>query len=241
MVELKDAVPWWLGDRAKLEELKQALQEHAPRLRLHVGQDTLVVRGPFALAADGEAQDVYAIEIRFEPHDPEAEPKVWEIGGAIERKEDNHISNSDGACCLGVVDEWLAKTGDASFAGFLAGPLWNFFLSQTIFRRTGKWIFDQRSHGLPGMVEAYGELVGDPEPALERVARTLSFLSLRQTKGHWVCPCGSSKPVRNCCRPRLQGVRLSPDIAARLFDRLAGQAVLAKMAAKKEDLWYAKQ
>jgi uncharacterized protein YciI len=241
MVELSNVVPWWIGEPAKLEELKHALQEHAPRLRLHVDQHTLVARGPFALTSDGETQDVYAIEIRFHPSDPEAEPKVWEIGGSIEQKEDNHISNSDDTCCLGVLDEWMAKTGDTSFAGFLTGPLWNFFLSQSIFRRTGKWIFDQRSHGLPGMVEAYAELIGDTEPTLERVARTLSFLSLRRPKGHWLCPCGSGRRVRSCCRPKLQGVKLSPDIAARLFNRLATQAVLAKAAAKKEDLYYAKQ
>lgn len=233
--------PWWIRDTAKLDELTVALRDHAPWLRMHINDQELTARGPFVLAADGAAQDIYAIVMRYDPHNHQAEPKVWEIGGAIERLEDNHVNVVDGSCCLGVVDEWLAKTGDTSFAGFVTGPLWNFFLSQAIFRRTGRWIFEERPHGLPGMIEAYGELVGDSVPTLERLARTLSFLSLERIKGHWQCPCGGGRRVRNCCQKRLEKLDLGPQLSARLFNRLAAQAVANRRAPSHEALAYRKQ
>lgn len=229
MVELKDD-PWWRSSPELLTELKDALSHHAPCLWLDEGEERLVARGIYELIDDNERLDSYAIEIVYKGVDPTAEPQVWEIGGAIERIKDNHINDRDGACCTGVYDEWRALTGDTSFAGFLQGPLRNFFLSQSIYRRTGRWVFGERAHGVDGMIEAYGALVEDPTHDAERVGRTLSFLALGRAKGHWRCPCGTNLPVRSCCLDRLKRVanRIAPDLAARLFDQLMQQAKLAK-------------
>lgn len=226
MVELKMGRPaWWEVSPEKLEELKLALMEHAPRLRLSANAEMLTARGTYVLVSDGETLDTYAIEIQYDRQDPTAEPKVREIGNAIEPLRNNHINPEDKTCCVGVYGEWEALTGDTSFAGFLSGPMHNFFISQTIYRRTGKWIFDQRDHGIKGMVDAYGELLNDPAPTEERVGKTLSFLMLPSHKGHWTCPCGTGKRYRDCCRSRLSPSPLPREIAGKLLLRLQNEAV----------------
>lgn len=232
MVQLERPAPWWRTSASSLAEFKAALSHHAPQLRLHESEERLAARGTYELRDEDGRLDTYTIEIVYDPLDPAAEPRVWEIGGVIERTADNHISVRDGTCCIGVYDEWRALTGDTSFAGFLQGPLKNFFLSQTIYRRTGNWIFGQRSHGVDGMIEAYGALIDDKSDDAERIGRTLSFLSLRQIKGHWRCPCGGQQTVRACCLERLKRValRITPDLATRLLAQLTQQARLAGRA-----------
>lgn len=242
MVELRmDRAPWWEESPDKLEELRLALMEHAPRLRLSANAGELIARGTYVLMSDGEALDTYAIEIQYDRKDPTAEPKVREIGNAIEPLRNNHINPEDKTCCVGVYGEWEALTGDTSFAGFLSGPVRNYFISQTIYRRTGKWIFDQREHGIRGMVDAYGELLRDPVPTEERVGKTLSFLMLPSHKGHWICPCGTGKRYRDCCRKRLSPRPLTQELAGKLFFVL--QKELAKIWRKEavDRLSYCKQ
>lgn len=243
MVALSDeTAPWWKTDADKLEELRAAIKAHAPRLRLVVGDEELVARGTYSLTdSGGEALDTYAIEIRYDRRDPASEPKVKEIGNAIDPVMDNHINPVDQTCCVGVYNEWEALTNDTSFAGFLGGPVRNFFISQTIFRRKGIWIFDQRKHGLEGMVDAYGELLGDPAPTAESVGRTLSFLALPTHKGHWPCPCPSRKRYRHCCRARLSPAPLPQVVAAKLFARLSAEVAKVHGKAAAAKLNYGKQ
>lgn len=206
-----------------------------------LGDEELVARGSFGLVTEGQTLDSFAVEIRYDRDNPIAEPKVKEVGNAIEPLADNHINVADGTCCLGVYDEWEAKTNDTSFGGFLAGPVRNFFISQAIFKRKKVWIFDQRKHGLEGMVEAYGELLEDPAPTIQSVGNTLSFITLPSHKGHWLCPCGSGGRYRDCCRARLTPYPLPPDVAAKLFRTLQrevakvhGQAAAAMLAYSKQ-------
>jgi hypothetical protein len=212
---------WWFDQPMRLEEFKNALKAHAPRLRVAVSSDHLVARGPYELCDNGALLDRYSVEIRYEPGGPMDLPKVWETGGRIERKQAFHINEGDGSCCLSVIDEWPALTGDHSFAGFLQGPFRNFFLSQTHYRLKGEWPFKDRAHGLPGLLESYSELVGCA-PEATAVGRLLEFLSIPQPKGHWACPCGSGLPRRRCCREKLNAiaVRIPPQMAERLLANL---------------------
>lgn len=151
---------WCQVKPRKLEEVKAALVEHAPRLRLRISDAELVARGPYELIEAGAVADRYLVEIRFEAGLPAGRPKVWEIGGRIKRDKDHHINERDGSCCIAVYDEWIAKTGDDSLSSFLRVPFRNFFISQTHFCKYGQWPFEERAHGLPGMLQSYSEFWG---------------------------------------------------------------------------------
>lgn len=212
---------WWQADPRKLEEVKAALAEHAPRLRLSVSGTELVARGPYELIEAGAVADRYLVEIKFEAELPANRPRVWEIGGRIKRDRDHHINERDGSCCIVVYDEWTAKSGDDSFGSFLRIPFRNFFVSQTHFRKHGEWPFEERAHGLPGMLQSYSEVLGCAADA-HSVGRQLGFLIRQRPKGHWCCPCGSGKRLRHCCRSRVNelSTRINSTLAARLLKNL---------------------
>ena len=44
--------------------------------------------------------------------------------------------------------------------------------------------------------EAYGEMVGSNQPSV--IQEYLRCLTEEQIRGHWDCPCGSGKKLRNC-------------------------------------------
>lgn len=223
----------WQSETRELEEVKAALAEHAPRLRLAISDTELVARGPYELIEAGAVADRYLVEIKFEAGLPASRPKVWEIGGRIKRAKDHHINERDGSCCIAVYDEWIAKTGDDSLGSFLRVPLRNFFISQTHFRKYGEWPFEERAHGLPGMLKSYSEFLGCTADA-QSVGRQLGFLRHQRPKGHWCCPCGSGKRLRDCCRSQLNDLstRINPALATRLLKNL--QDVLTVSCQKEE-------
>ena len=126
-----------------------------------------------------------------------------------------------------MYDEWTAKTGDPSFASFLRVPFRNFFVSQSHYRKYGTWPFDERDHGLPGMLQSFSELLGCAAD-VSTVGCQLDFLTREWPKGHWVCPCGSGASLRRCCRPRFNELskRIDRGIAARLFNNLKALLIL---------------
>lgn len=212
---------WWQAEPLKLEEVKAELAEHAPRLRLGVSDTELIARGPYELIEAGAVADRYLVEIKFEAGMPASRPKVWEIGGRIKRTKDHHVNERDGSCCIAVYDEWIATTGDDSLSSFLRVPFRNFFISQTHFRKYGEWPFEERAHGLPGMLESYSEFLGCAADA-PSVGRHLEFLTHQRPKGHWCCPCGRGKRLRDCCRSRVNDLstRINPTLAARLLKNI---------------------
>lgn len=216
----------------RVAELASALREHAPGLRLVPLTDGLIARGAYELRSRGAVLDRYMVELAFDGESPSTPPRVWETSARIPRTRDFHVNPADGTCCLAVHDEWLATTGDASLAGFLQGPFRNFFLSQTHYRIHRNWPFEDRPHGLPGMVESYAELVDCPADAAA-VGRLLSFLSIGHQKGHWQCPCGSGALLRKCCREKMQALatHIDAQLARRLMSHLQRQ-IEVEMAAK---------
>ena len=154
------------------------------------------------------------------PGFPLREPKVFEIAGRIPRSADRHI-NLNGDCCVTVWEHWLVSADDHSFANFFNGPVYEYFLGQYYYERTGKWPFGERAHGYRGLEEAYADALGIPNKK-EDVSCYLKLLSNDWPKGHWLCPCGSGKRFRNCHRGEMSSLheRIPSWLALRMFQRL---------------------
>lgn len=216
-----------------LAEVERALGFKQPGLVIFEQDDVVVAKGRFAVH-DGPHQDgplrAYEILIVFPKAYPDDEPLVMETAGAIERIADRHMYKS-GACCTCVWEEWLATAPDTSVKGFCEGPLYNFFLGQIIFDKTGEWPFGERAHGSDGMVEAAVAMLGrevDHAAAL----RYLKIVSAAAPKGHWPCPCGSQKKLRDCCADDVHALRASVNQkqAGRLHGRLLRLAKAERQA-----------
>jgi len=203
---------------ALLEEVRNAIAADQPDLRVAIVDGLVSARGSYALRDGDIVLDRYEVEIKFPREYPKALPVVEEIGGRIPRTADRHISR-DGTACLLVPEEWLLSQ-DQSFKAFLSGPMKSFFLGQLLVEAGMRWPFGQRSHGHEGLIEAYLELLGINDSS--RVPAYLDCLRKKALKGHFDCPCGSEKRLRNCHRAELQELskRIPPRIAQQAYERL---------------------
>jgi hypothetical protein len=209
---------WFEQKPALLEEVRRAIAADQPDLRATIVDGAVQVRGSYAVRDGGVVLDRYQVEIRFPRDYPKTLPVVEEIGGRIPRSTDRHIS-ADGTACLLVPEEWLLA-GDQSFRTFLDGPMKNFFLGQLLVEAGKPWPFGQRSHGYDGLIESYMELLGITDPS--QVTAYFDCLRRKALKGHFDCPCGSNKRLRNCHRAELQALakRIPSHIAQQAYDRL---------------------
>ncbi len=193
-------------------EFERALAFQQPGLRLRQSGEILVANGEFILsdgASSGGRLDAFEIEMLVATSYPEVEPLVYEVGGRIPIHPDRHMY-SDGRCCTCIWEEWCATSGDTSFRAFCEGPLRNFFLSQYVFERTGEWPFGERAHGAAGYMQAAAKLLGLDENDA-RADRYLQAVVAQSLKGHWDCPCGSGKRLRDCHFEQLTGIRAGVD------------------------------
>ena len=182
------------GVAPSYQKLEAEIQVSYPDLRLVVRNGQPLFRGSFPVRHDCDEIDRFQIEISF-PEGINRLPAIREIGGRIPRDADHHINAGTGDICTDV-PELILLRGQPSLVEYLDGPVRNFFLSQIIVASGKTWPFGQWDHGKKGLLQAYGELVGVTE---ERQVRAyLDYVASKKVKGHWPCPCGSMKRVRDC-------------------------------------------
>ena len=193
--------PWFERDPALLEDVQRALRESEYKwLHLHLDQGTARIRGTIPVP-----EDRYSIEILFLNDYPLTLPQVRETGGRIPHTSDRHINPKDGTACLCIPDEWFIQRPDESFLTFLRGPLYNYFLSQKTFETLGEWPLGERRHGNDGLLDFYQESLGTEDPHV--IKKYLEYVCLHTLKGHWDCPCGSGKRIRNCHHDKIVDLR----------------------------------
>lgn len=168
-----------------------------PDLHFHIENGRITLRGTFRIVFEGEVLDRYAIEIEIPPSYPRSIPIVREIGGRIPHASDFHVNPTDGTCCVILPDErWKVWPIGSSLLAFLNGPVRNFFLGQSLVELGGPWPFGQWGHGAGGIREYYSDLLGTSD--VKVILRYLDCMGKKKMKGHWSCPCGSGKRLREC-------------------------------------------
>lgn len=201
----------------QLTDLERAVQDQQPDLRLVMEGDNPSFRGSFQLANDGIVFDRFSIRITF-PDGTFKLPQIEEIGGRIPRHIDRHVFGN-GAICTEVPELTLLR-GRYSLASYLDGPVRNYFLGQILVEQGQKWPFGEWDHGRPGLLQAYGEILGVTDGA--QIRGFLDCLRHKKVKGHWNCPCGSGKRIRDCHVTKLRQLQdvVSPSIARQALARL---------------------
>jgi hypothetical protein len=213
--------PWHKADPNLLEQLKAEIERDYPNLHFFIEGDIVFARGSFPISHEGRILDRYQIEIEF-PHDyPESLPIVRETGGRIPRTADYHINSNTAEVCLFVPDErWWVLPPGSTFLEFLNGPVRNFFLGQSLVEIGQPWPFGQWLHGADGILEFYTRLLGTNE--LTIILKYLEYLIKPVIKGHWNCPCGSGKRLRQCHSEQLWDLRnkIPSNVAAKSLQSL---------------------
>ncbi len=189
---------------AKAKLLQEDLNRSFPDLTASSNGPQVYVRGTFPVIHEGKILDRYQIEIVWTESDTEA-PVLSETGGRIPWTADRHMSQG-GKACLFVPEEWLIRPREQrTLVHYLEGPVRNYFLWQSLFERGVAPPWGERSHGVPGLLESYSDLLGFRDVAA--IKRCLLYLSREKLKGHWACPCGANRRLRDCHMEHLRELR----------------------------------
>jgi len=191
---MRDAVPKALPE-AKARSIQLQLDGKFPDLTVSTTGSQIYIRGAFPVIHEAIVLDRYQIEIEWSDSDREA-PVLRETAGRIPRTDDRHIDVNGKACPL-VPEEWLIRPREArTVIHYLDCPVHDYFLWQSLTERglTPHW--NQRSHHVAGLIEAYGDMVG--MHGEKTVRQCLDYLSKEKFKGHWACVCGSGRRLRDC-------------------------------------------
>jgi len=189
------AGPWFRRSPSLLTELRKEIEAKYPDLAVSVRGEVGLLRGSFPILHDGAELDRFQIEVFIPPDFPKRIPMVRETAGRIPHAPDWH-THEKGTLCVVVPEEWLVNAAAGSILAFLDGPLRNYFLNHALAEAGVGRSMGERSHGSDGLLEAYGELVEEKEPAV--IKRYLDYVGKEQVKGHWECPCGSGMKMRKC-------------------------------------------
>jgi len=215
--------PWHVRHPRLLDQVKEDLGAY-PKLRLFIEGDHVVARGMYPVLDDDRQTvlDEYNIEIVFPEEYPERTALLREVGARITAGPDAHMGGDRVACVL-VEEEWLLRPDHASLRAFLAGPVREYFLWQSLVAAGKAAPWRARPHGLDGVFEVYGEWCGTSDRAAIR--RYLDYLTLKKVKGHLPCPCGSGQRLRNCHQEHLLRLRsqITRKVAALALQRVKSE------------------
>lgn len=189
--------PWHVRNPEEYERQKAEVKGAHPYLHFSTGDGQVRVAGSLEIRDAGKVLDRYLIRIDLPASYPASIPEVFEVGGRIPRVVDRHCFEESGAACVLLPDErWKVWPDGSSLLSFIDGPVRHYFINQAVFERDGVWPLGEWEHGLYGRAQYYRETFGTDDPVT--VGRYLGLLLGEVVKGHWDCPCGSGKRVRNC-------------------------------------------
>jgi hypothetical protein len=215
---------WFEQNPAAFVRLESQLRARYPTLNAFIVAGECRIRGTFAAV---EA-DRYALDIALPVNYPHAMPSVWETGGRVPREIDRHVF-VDGSLCLGApLAIWIHLGGDYSIERVIDGPLRSFLIGNSLVEEGEPWPYGERAHGVAGLLEHLGELIGTTDP--RAVRRFLIELLDKKVRGHGLCPCGSGLIIRRCHKDGVDMLQKAP--ALLLMD--AFEAIAKYLEARRQ-------
>jgi hypothetical protein len=188
--------PWYIVNPECFQSLHKEVQQAYPQLQFSVRSGTVFLSGTFLLKDGVKVVDHFQIAIEFPFNYPRRLPVVYEMAGRIPRTADRHTYPSGEACLYLPMQLAEIFPEGASLLDFLNGPVLSFFFSQSYFELTGKWPFGEWPHGVEAVIEYYAPILGIQDRSV--IARYFGMITKKEIKGHWLCPCGGGKLLRNC-------------------------------------------
>lgn len=170
-----------------------ALKKKYPYLYLLNEDQRFLIRGTIFIESDG-VKDSYEIEISLSPKYPLQIPYAKETGSKIPTDFHHY---QDGYLCLEIPFRiWEIFRQEETLLNYVDSLLVPYLFSYTYFKNTGKLPFGERRHGTNGILDDYKDRF---KTSYDLIAVDLLRILAEDTyRGHHICPCGSSKKLRNC-------------------------------------------
>ncbi len=167
----------------------------------------MVFRGRLDIREDGEVIEAFAVDLVLADDSPRGLPSVWEVSGRIPRVVNpHHVNDADGSLCVVLPEAfWFQYPEGLTLAEYLEGPLRRHLSGQAVVLRGEPWPVGEWDHGAGGRIQFYRELFGVTEAA--QLRGFFELIGAERVKGHWPCPCGSGKKLRQCHAEQVYGVR----------------------------------
>jgi hypothetical protein len=217
--------PWQRENPEAFLLLRERLRVDFPELHPYERGEVVVVSGIFPLVNGSKVVDRYRIEIELPKTYPKGIPVLREIGGRIPHDPDRHVG-TDGKACPFLPDEYCYNHPEGmDLIEFLKGPVLTFFVCQGLVEMRQRWPPEaERGHGEKGIIAFYGELLGSEDRLV--IQRHLEVLSANRLRGHWECPCGSGKRIRQCHWDRFEELRarIPASVARRSLEMISRTA-----------------
>lgn len=188
--------PWHRSEPAYFEKERREVEREYPGLCFRFVGELVVVEGDFPLIVEGKVRDRYSLEIALARDHPRSLPLVREVAGRIPRKSERHMNGNGTACVLLPDERWKSWPVGAPLVDFLNGPIRNYFICQSVVESGEPWPMPQLGHGAEGIRAYYRELLDSEDEDV--ILSYLACLEAKQVKGHWLCPCGDGKRLRDC-------------------------------------------
>lgn len=173
-------------------------------LQLNEGQD-----GRYSVAGilefrsdyhDKEIEDAYNIEILIPDDYPSTAPRTRSVDGKVPQEFHTYPENL--TFCTGApLCEKLIFFEQPTLMNYIEKLLVPYLFSYSCLQKYGELPYGELGHGAPGILSFYKELfsVHDDYQALAM----LTFLADYKYKGHYPCPCGNKKKLRDCHGPTI--------------------------------------
>lgn len=198
--------PWYISDPAQYAQIKRRIEDAYPELHFVESDEEPIIAGSYPIIENGKVYDRYQVKIALPQESARGLPTVWEVGGRIPRIRDRHINPSDGTACIVLPDAfWHEHPDGMDLLDFTNGPMRGFFATQSLVEVGDSWPRGEWDHGGAGIVQFYSGLLATGDAKI--VADFLNVLRSAVVKGHWSCPCGSGKKLRDCHRDFINQLR----------------------------------
>ena len=136
--------------------------------------------------------------------------KVYETNRAV-KKEYKH-KYPDGMLCLSTpIDLKIAETKDCSLVKLYTDYIEPYFFSYEFYERYGYFPFDDREHGVIGIMDSYRDITGIDDSSKLLLLLNNIYYDKYKYRGHLPCPCGSNYKTRNC-HPGIKDLFLNKSI-----------------------------
>gem|GEM_PF-4336003 len=176
-------------------------------------RDEYGIVGTYHLNRDCEKkyQEDFRLEVRVSNNKKNPVPRVWI----------SEESMSDGFChvyakgyiCMGTKLEIMDAWGDERSAeSFFENVVDVYLINLISFRDTGVTITGERSHGEEGIFDYYRRYFPNisNDQNLKKVLLYINKIAKKDkivnVKKHRICPCGSKKEIKDCCKDGINEV-----------------------------------
>lgn len=178
-----------------LQQVKSLLQIYD---KLHIEKESnqeIILTGEILVnrtASSYTLYKTYHIEVHI-PFESDKLPYVFDIGNAIDSNYNHQYK--DGPLCLETDFAIRIRFVDGlNLVSWMQEFVEPYFFSYEYYQRFGCFPFGERSHGIEGTLQSFGDVFQETDNI--KVCKILMFIYSDRYRGHLPCPCGLGKNIR---------------------------------------------